>query len=200
MGTDAQISALNDMDITDIETFAAIERETVLELKTGSPEVNFSLGPEAWRGGPFRFVCPHMYWAQAAVRTCTVPPPRYDGLEESNYGEIEYNDPLTGELPVEEEEEEIAGGESGCEAPDWPPWETETRLEEDLAEDELEEELMTSVAQYTKCYEEDGFCEQEDFNVTCRANPSGRSMAAGVILQSRFFMIGGHTAAGSLEN
>ena len=87
---DHEISVIvDDHGIDDqIQALANIDRGTVLTLKTGHEEPDFFLGPEAWRGGPMRFVCPQKLRAINIVSQCAVKPEIIDGEEEMAGGKV----------------------------------------------------------------------------------------------------------------
>ena len=86
--TDSDIGVLvEDHGVDDsIQALAEIDRATVLSLKTGTDEPDFFVGPEAWRGGPMRFVCPQKLRAINIVSQCSVKPEVIDGEAEMATG------------------------------------------------------------------------------------------------------------------
>ena len=67
-----------------------------------------------------RFVCPQKKRAQNIVKQCTIRPAQIHGEEEMAGGQVLLADPITLELPEEEEGEESgAGGIDGCDPPIW---------------------------------------------------------------------------------
>ena len=67
-----------------------------------------------------RFVCPQKKRAQNIVKQCTIRPAQIHGEEEMAGGVVLLADPITLELPEEEEGEESgAGGIDGCDPPIW---------------------------------------------------------------------------------
>ena len=117
--------------------------------------------------------------------------------------EILFIDPqLTGEIASSEgdEDEYGAGGFDGCEPPIWNEEDAATRLEEDIEEEILERSLMEEIGQIqceggVEWGEYDGdnerTCVQNEINMTCRRNMPSRENGAGVVLQGRFFVVGG---------
>jgi hypothetical protein len=87
---DNEISVIVDGHGVDdsIQALADIDRPTVLTLKTGHEEPDFFLGPEAWRGGPMRFVCPQKLRAINVVSQCAVKPDVIDGEVEMKGGVV----------------------------------------------------------------------------------------------------------------
>jgi hypothetical protein len=124
------IKVLKERDFTTIRQVAEMMRDDVLELKTGSNEPDFTYGPESWRNGPMRFICPQKRRAQNIVKQCTVRPTAIDGDVEMGNGEILLIDPLTGEIASSEGEDEAygAGGFDGCEPPIWGEEDSATRI------------------------------------------------------------------------
>jgi hypothetical protein len=117
---DGDISLLNNAGISSLRELAEIDKDNVLELKTGNAEPDFMLGPESWRNGPMRFICPQKKRAQNIVKQCTVRPMKFHGEDELAGGEILLADPITLELPVDAEADEPpAGGADGCDPPIW---------------------------------------------------------------------------------
>ena len=49
---DGDISLLNNVGISSLRELAEIDKDNVLELKTGNAEPDFMLGHESWRNGP----------------------------------------------------------------------------------------------------------------------------------------------------
>ena len=80
--SDAEIALLNDEGITTIQEFAEMDSSIVFKMKTGDYEIDASLGPDGWRGGPFFHVCPHKKRAEQIMRQCAVKPARIDGEDE----------------------------------------------------------------------------------------------------------------------
>jgi hypothetical protein len=83
--SDAEIALLNDEGITTIQEFAEMDSSIVFKMKTGDYEIDASLGPDGWRGGPFFHVCPHKKRAEQIMRQCAVKPARIDGEDERAY-------------------------------------------------------------------------------------------------------------------
>ena len=83
--TKGQIKLLNDEGIMTIQEFAEMDSSIVFKMKTGDYEIDASLGPDGWRGGPFFHVCPHKKRAEQILRQCLVKPVRIDGEEERAY-------------------------------------------------------------------------------------------------------------------
>ena len=200
--TDGDIGLFDEKSISTMQDLAELDLSNVLELKTGNAEPDFSLGPEAWRNGPMRFVCPQKIRAQNIVKQCTVRPQEFHGEKELAGGEILLADPISGELPEDEEgEEPPAGGASGCDPPIWDDDEQLVRLPEDIEEEMLEQQLIRDIAdlqceggEWGEYNDGDITCIQNEINMTCRRAMPRKENGAGVVLQGRFFVVGGRIA------
>ena len=83
--SEQEIAILNAEGVTTIQELAEMDRSIVIKMKTGDYEIDPSLGPRGWRGGPFYHVCPHKKRAEQIMRQCTVGEPSVDGDTERAY-------------------------------------------------------------------------------------------------------------------
>ena len=206
MMTAAELQLIYDEGITTIDELANAERPIIMKLRGGSYEPDPLDGPDQYRGGDFRFICPLKKRAESVVQFCQPPRMRIDGINDpcpSCAGSFEWD--ITTGLDLNPNVE--YGGPSwealiadaknpdkedvdGCNPPKWiterDPVTNEVlpRDEDDLLEEEMEFDLNFEIGGY-QCVENTTargtkyfVCRQGKVNLTCINLWSPRDFAA----------------------
>ena len=140
MMTDEQVQLLYDEGITTIEELAGADRSIIMKLRGGSYEPDPLDGPEQYRGGDFRFVCPikkrRVCYARVSASEKRIdgqgdPCPSCSGNFELDittgldlHPHIEYGGP-TREALISDAANPEYEDEDGCNPPKWMPEEDE---------------------------------------------------------------------------
>ena len=212
MMTDEQIQLLYDEGITTIEELAGADRSIIMKLRGGSYEPDPLDGPEQYRGGDFRFVCPIKKRAESVMQECRPAKKRIDGQGDpcpscsgnfeldittglDLHPHIEYGGP-TWEALISDAANPEYEDEDGCNPPKWMPEEDEKgdiipRDDDDLLEEEMEKKLNEEIGGYqcvinVSAYgEETEVCSQGKVNLTCMNLFSPRDFAASVVIKDK---------------
>lgn len=230
MMTAEELQMLKDEGIGTIDDFVNAEKGTIMKLRGGSEEPDPLDGPEQYRGGPFRFVCPLRKRAEAVVQECSVATTRVDGQDPpcpTCAGAFEELwdvstgvdlDPAvhyggkTWDFVRTSAAAEVAGDEDGCSPPEWRTeyfmdgpnaGQEMPRDEDDLSEEEKEVELNLEIGGYG-CVENatsgEMDCFQGKVNLTCIHIWTPRDFAASVVVQGNMYILGGRISESEFEN
>ena len=228
MMTGAELQLIYDEGITTIDELANAERPIIMKLRGGSYEPDPLDGPDQYRGGDFRFICPLKKRAESVVQFCQPPRMRIDGIDDpcpSCAGSFEWDITTGVDLNPNVEyggpswEALIADAKSpddedvdGCNPPKWiTEKDPETgdvlpRDEDDLIEEDMEFDLNFEIGGY-QCVENTTargtkyfVCRQGKVNLTCINLWSPRDFAASVVVAGNMYILGGRIDDNKFEN
>lgn len=181
--TESEIKILNDHGIFTIKELATASKETILQLRGGGE----GEGWQAYRGGPFRYVCPHKKLAESIVDLCDVVPEPFDEQfldARAGLREIIYGLPPGKEPEYDEDEEDP----DGCSPPELEPEEEALKDDEEKFEEKREAYILSQLLP-------DG-----ELDRVCKYLPPKRAYAASTVLHNRMYIFGGYLGDNSFVN
>jgi hypothetical protein len=227
MMSEIELQLIRDEGIATIDDLASADRTIIMKLRGGAYEPDPLDGPNQYRGGDFRFICPIKKRAEAIVGNCKAPNERIDGINDpcsscagsfewdittglDLYPSVEYGGG-TWEKLIKDAANPENIDEDGCNPPEWrDEYDPVTgdflpRDEEDLLEEEMEVKLNEKIGGY-QCIDNttNGVttttCAQGKVNLTCINLWSPRDFAASVVVGGNMYILGGRIEESLFEN
>ena len=181
--SERQIGLLAEQGIFTIHQLANATKEQILNLRGGGTGV----GWQEYRGGPFRYVCPHKRLAEAIMAQCQLSTKLADGIEfDARVGILQ---PIYGLPPGQEEPPpEDLGDLDGCHPEKLEPEIAALRDEEELREIRKEKRILRKLMP------------DKEIDFICKIVPPSRSYAASAVVANNFYVSGGYAGHNDYRN